>query len=565
MVRANRVHRLLGRIRSGEGGFSMVEAMVAVTILMIAIMMSMQPLMAAMIQITDARTLTVSENLAQAEIEAIRALDYGDVGSPGYSPDGVLPRTRTETVEERDYQVDIVVTYEGSITGLSIIEQGGDGVQGSFDPGVDYKFVQVTVTPADSSSPPVVMETLVAPGNIGAHEGIASIRVTLARYEPFEPSTVPFPSLTITSSPSLPIHSGAHTEQQVFADVPEGDYVVSLDVANGWVIHPDDTAAGQQNVTATPGLLTETNLRVYRPATLVATILDAESGEAVPNARIRLVHNPSGVQTDYAPGEYAITGLMPDAYDISVSAGSYYGWSATSVNIPAGYPNLIHELVVELDPIPPTTTTTSTTTTTTTTTTVPTSSTTTTVPTSSTTTTSTTTTTTTTLPPANTVTIKFVVKDNTGRRVHGATVEVPHPTRGMLTAVTDDRGEAYLDLDEDDRFTATASTEWGHGPDSDDFRARSGTTVDLKLGRPRSYGTYVMRNGDRAQFLVSETGNNWTIIPPNYQGEASFVERSGWFLVAKQCDANGSIEGATWVYVRNNKNLSVWIGGWCPW
>ena len=146
MARNSRIYRLLDRVRSEEEAFSMIEAMVAVTILMIAIMMSMQPMMAAMIRVADARTLTISENLAQAEVESIRSLRYQDVGSPGYSPSGVLPRTRTVTIEGREYRVDIAVTYEGSITGLEVIAQGGDGVQGTWDPGVDYKVARVTVT-----------------------------------------------------------------------------------------------------------------------------------------------------------------------------------------------------------------------------------------------------------------------------------------------------------------------------------------------------------------------------------------------------------------------------------
>ena len=548
MTRNNRFGRLISRLGAGEEAFSMIEAMVAVTILMIAIMMSMQPMMAAMIRVADARTLTISENLAQAEVESIRSLRYQDVGSPGYTPSGVLPRTRTVNIEGRDYRVDIEVTYQGSISGLDVIAQGGDGVQGTWDPGVDYKVAKVTVTPSDSSSPPVVMETLVAPGNIGAHEGIANIRVTLAKYEPFEPSDLDYPSLAIQSSPALPIRSGTQLEQQVFAAIPEGAYVVSMDAANGWLIHPADTAAGLLNVTATAGLLTETTVRVYRPARLVATITNADTGQPVPEARIRLVHVPSGAQTDYAPGEHTVSGLMPDAYDITISAAEYFSYSATSVNIPGDYPDPDHLLNVALVPVPPPTTTTTTTTTT-----IPGATTTTTLPPP---------TTTTTLP-ANLVTMRFTVKDNTGREVNGATVTVNHPTRGVLTAVTDEDGRAYLDLEDDTRFSATATTPWGHGDDTESFDTGDNTNINFKLLRPSGTGTYVLKGGLRAQFLV-ESGTGWMIIPPNSDDEASFVQSTGWTRVAKQCDANGSIQGTTWVYVRSGSNRSSTISGYCP-
>ncbi|MCJ7726857.1 MAG: hypothetical protein MUP76_10795 [Acidimicrobiia bacterium] len=563
MERRNSLRRILERVRSEEEAFSMIEAMVAVTILMIAIMMSMQPMMAAMIRVADARTLTISENLAQAELESIRSLRYQDVGSPGYTPSGVLPRSRVVNIEDRDYQVDIEVTYQGSISGLEIVAQGGDGVQGTWDPGVDYKIAKVTVTASDSSSPQVVMETLVAPGNIGAHEGIANIRVTLAKYEPFEPSDIGYPALAIQSSPSLPIRSGTRLEQQVFAAIDEGAYVVSMDIADGWVVHPADTAAGLLNVTATAGLLTETTFRVYRPARLIATITNADTGDPVSEARIRLVHTSSGVQTDYAPGEHTISGLIPDAYDITVSAAEYFAYSATSVNIPGDYPDPDHLLNVALVPIPPPTTTSTSTTTTTTSTTVVGATTTTTLPTATTTTSTTSTTTTTTTPPANLVTVTFTVRDNTDREVNGATVTVDHPTRGVLTAVTDHHGRAYLDLEAATTFTATATTPWGHGPDSETFNTGNDVTISLRLQRPLGMGTYVLKGGDHAQFLVSQ-GTGWMILPPNHDDEASFVRPGGWVLVAKQCDANGSIKGTTWVYVRSGRNLASTIYGYCP-
>jgi hypothetical protein len=142
-------------------------------------------------------------------------------------------------------------------------------------------------------------------------------------------------------------------------------------------------------------------------------------------------------------------------------------------------------------------------------------------------------------------------------------VTVPHPTRGDLTVVTTQYGEAYLDLEDPTEFTATASTEWGHGPDTETFNTRDNTTMTLKLTRPRGMGTYGLQGGDNAQFLVS-SGSGWMIMPPNHNGAASFVDVSGWREVAKRCDANGSIQGTKWVYVRSGKNRSTTIYGYCP-
>src|SRR4030067_82701 len=115
--------------------------MVALTILAVAIALTIQPVVASLQRIGDARVISVAENLAQAEIESLRALPYEEIGLPGRTPGGVLTAHHVVTVEGRSYDVALDVRYAGSVTGLDVIPQGGDGVQGSWDPGVDYKVV----------------------------------------------------------------------------------------------------------------------------------------------------------------------------------------------------------------------------------------------------------------------------------------------------------------------------------------------------------------------------------------------------------------------------------------
>lgn len=70
------------------------------------------------------RVVSVAENLAQAEIESIRALKYEDVGLPGRTPSGVLTEVRTVNVEGRAYLIEMDVEYAGSLTGLDVVPQG---------------------------------------------------------------------------------------------------------------------------------------------------------------------------------------------------------------------------------------------------------------------------------------------------------------------------------------------------------------------------------------------------------------------------------------------------------
>ncbi|MFH1104104.1 MAG: hypothetical protein V1757_04040 [Actinomycetota bacterium] len=544
----------LRRLRE-EDGFTIVEAMVAVTILAVGISLTIQPVMASLRRISDARTISVAENLAQAEIESLRALAYEDVGLPGRTPSGVLDESHEVNVEGRLYVVEVDVRYAGSLTGLDVIPQGGDGVEGSWDPGVDYKVVKVTVTAEGRESDPVVMETIVSPRSVGTHEGIANARVYLAAYEPFAPSEYDLPSLKIQASPAAPIASALYADQQVFPAIPPADYTVTLDDADGWIIHPADIVAGQDRLHVTAGTLAETTLRVYRPATLQLTVVDYDTGAAVTAPRLAYTNLVSGQTTTLASGVQIATGLIPDAYDLTVTASGYETWTLSSVNIPGNYPDPVHNLTVRMQPIVPPTTTTTTTTIASTTTTQPGTSTTTTVP----------GTTTTTTQPPDTRTVDFEVEDNTGRRVHGATITITASGQPTIVITTDDHGLASYNLVRGVSYTATASTAWGHGPDSDTFNPQYEDDIYLDLTRPWGKGTLVLQGGDRAEFLYRAGGEgSWTVLPANYEDEASFVANEGSFQVAKRCLANGQVLGTKTVSVSRNENRYTSISGWCP-
>jgi hypothetical protein len=493
-----------------------VEAMVAVTLLALAIVLSIQPVVVALHQITDSRRLSVGEHLAQAELEAIRALDYEDVGNPGYTPSGVVPASRDVTVEGDDYHLEIVISYAGSLTGLDVIDQGGDGVPGAWDPGVDYKAVEVSVT-WEGHAEPLIVQTILAPPAIGAHEGIANARVTVVAHEPFATGTFRLPELQVRAAPAAAIRSRARTAEQVFPAIPPGTYLVELAVADGWVVHPADIAMGLNRVVVTAGNLAETALRVYRPARLIATVTDEETGLPITGARIRLLHNPSGQQTEYPAGQYTITDLVPDAYDITVSAMGYTTFSALSVNLPGDYPNPDHYLTVVLAPAP-----------------------------------------------VQQRTVTFTVKDNTGRLVNGATVSVPHPTSGLLTVTTGADGQASLPLEEGTVFSATASTPWGHGPASATFNPATTTSVALNLTRPSGLGTMGLLGGQRAEFRYRQGTGAWVYMPVNTSGQASFVVPGGSWQVAKRCLANGAILGAGTVTVSSGRNRTYTVSGTCP-
>jgi hypothetical protein len=357
----------------------------------------------------------------------------------------------------------------------------------------------------------------------------------VAAHEPFAPSDLLLPSLKVVAPPDAPIHSTLRASEVVFPAIPPGTYSIQLNVADGWLIHPDDIINGTDQLVLVPGSLTQTTIRVYRPATLQVTVVDDATGQPVASPRVTLRNTVTGVATAYDPGVVSIDGLVPDAYDIEVAASGYQVWTATSVNLPAGYPDPLHEITVRLAPNAPTTTT------------LP--GTTTTVPGATTTTTA----------PAGSIEVRFTVEDSTGRRIAGATVTV-----SGFTATTNAEGRAYVNLNEGWQ-NAVGSTSWGHASDSDWFDPDDDTTIDLDLTRPWGKGLMALRGGYNAEFLYRPEGSSiWVVMPPNVAGEASFVGSSGNYYVAKRCLANGNVVDQRTVWVAWNENRSTTLATSCP-
>lgn len=510
---------------ASERGFGVVEAMVAVTILAIALLLSIQPLMASLNRLDSSQDVSVAEKLAQSEIEAIRALGYDDVGLPGLTPSGVLTPSRTVEVGDRRYTVEIDVRYAGSLTGLNVVAGGGDGVPGAWDPGVNYKVVSVSVTPVSPGASTITMDAIVAPARIGALDGVASVRVTLARHEPFAASNVQLPSLKLQQSPLPNIRSGSHDQVQVFPAITTGTWTVALDDAAGWQIHPDDVLAGRNLVQARIGVVGEAAFRVFRPATLQLTVQNAVTLQPVSNFTLSLLHVPSGARTSYASGVGTVANLLPDAYQITVTASGYQTFVSGNINIPANYPEPAHRMTVNLTPTAPPGTGT-------------------------------------TLPAPFQVT--FTVFDHTGRVVNGAAVRVVLPSGQAVTGTTDANGRSVLSLAAGN-CTATASTLWGHGPATVTFNPSSRNQVALWLTRPSGMGAGVLSGAVRAEFVYRvRRASTWTALPANALGEASFVAGSGTFEVAKRCLADGSIQGQRSLTVKANADRFTSVRGWCP-
>jgi len=512
--------------RRGESGFTLIESMTAAAILLVAIVLTITPIAVAMRGIDRSKEVDVAEHLAQARIEEVTSLDYADVGIPGRAPSGILDPSVTKTVGGKTYTVATDVQYVGSSTGLDVIPQGGDGVQGHYDSGVDYKLVTVTVTAASGAISPVVMKTIVAPTTVGALENVATVTVVLERYEPYGPSGVEAPITRLTGpSAYLPQQLG---DRQVFPGVLPGSYRIDLFTANGWAIHPATIAGGGDRVDAVRGRNITRTIAIYRPVALNVRVVD-EAGAPIPDATLTITDLADGRTASNPAGTYSFPGLVPDRYSI---AGSAPGFGAAVVEADVPGPGGGTSTTVTLV-----------------------------------------------LRKATTVPVTFHV-DYAGWAdyfINGATVKIEHETLGKWTLTTDANGNVTVNLPPNTSgFEVEVSTPWGHKEAELDFSTgAAGQTTTVSLGRPPGTGRFALYGGPphpgfyRYWTAVRHAGRlRWSgpvDLPANSLGNATFlvdvstVER---VQIRAYCPSGKEIDRVTF---RMNASQRSWHpSGSCP-
>jgi len=364
-----------------EDGFSVVEITIALVILGIVILMTVGPTSTGFNLLTRADVTTVETNLAQGRVEEIRSLEYKDVGYSSSLPQGVLEPTETVTVGGKDYLVATDISYFGSANGGDVIPQGGDGVEGHYDSGIDFKQVTVTVSRADGSYEPVAMTTIIAPPSLAANDNLANVIVDLTKVEPEgrDASIVPFPKvyLVYDDDSSSVAYPGTPSAEQVFAGIDANEssgaryfYYGRLgthldDVSSStvhWRIYPEDLASGTDRVHVAPVETGILSMRVYLPAELHVELYDSADGSPVSGIGTLDLSGPTGTHIfttsdpEWNGSGWDITEvdgyrLVPGEYSFDVKINGYTEVDdRTNVVVPDGYPDsLSHTETFSLD------------------------------------------------------------------------------------------------------------------------------------------------------------------------------------------------------------------------
>lgn len=326
----------LRRVAASEGGFTLVEILVALTLLLIA-SVAFVPLFVYVAEASDAnQAQLVATNLANSVVEQIRALPYEDVGTVGGNPAGVIPHERTETVGGRTYTIRTDIWW---------VNDPSDDAGGNDPIPYDYKRVRVTVTApglfAGSVTTSLDIRTLVSlegeeevfPGGNILAQAFRGWRTTPGEEIPVEGVRIDLLTGPSTAQTLLPQTLWTDERgQALFAILPEGDYAVAADAsAQGMMVRP---LQEEQTVSVSDAMTTQATFEVELPCHLALQLRNEDTGALISSGGQVILVSPfvgeirrtftNGVIPDSLLGHIWPVGAgYPGRYDLKVLADGY--------------------------------------------------------------------------------------------------------------------------------------------------------------------------------------------------------------------------------------------------
>ncbi len=538
---------------------TLIETIMAVSVLAIALTLTIGPTISSFAVLRDAKVIDVGESLAQGRLDEIRQLNFDDIGVVGGAPNGVLPDTEVLTVQGIAYNVATTVEWVGSSgtdSGFDLNGVGADGVTGQPDFGRNYKWIQVSVQPVDLSIDPMIFSTAITPDYVSSgSDGQGTVVVQLRKHEPVgnASSATDWPSVFLVpvAGGAITPTSGISTQEQTFQNlVPNlggGAYRIRLgstlaDVSGGgWRIHPSDLVSFTDQVEATAGRTVNVSLTIYKDVDLRVEV-DAPTelgGLPVPLERASLIIGYEGRYVVLDDDDQSSTGvwnisefegnpLIPGEYTLQIDAPGYVPWGAETVEVTEDYPtNTLRVEQVELD-----------------------------------------------VATNNTAEMTFIVNGPDGQPLRGALVNVTSDAYGPLVQTTDANGAVRFNLPVGSKSAPeiVVQSPYGHqelthamGP-----IVVWGTEV-LNLSTPANHGVLVFVQGDHGyfQFLPFGSGANWSApVLPNANGTVTAALPANGlgndWLVRKVCWNDNEVVAEASVNVPPNGTTTTWGAAVAP-
>jgi type II secretory pathway pseudopilin PulG len=335
--------RRRGGSHASEGGFTLIEALLAMVLFVMVASALAGVLMSAVNARGVAREKTVAEQAAIEQVEKVRKYDYELLGFVGGNPSGTIPASeasKTVTVSGVKLLVTTAITYVA------------DPTPTSYATSANYKKIVVTAKRASDSKTLTRQVTYVAPPARAPLGGIgnAIINVQVVDYgtnTPVEGATV-----SLATGPSAPRSDATDVTGTVtfpaLTPNPVSGATAYYDVSassSGFVTLSDDVAPGTAaHVQVAPGQTLNTAIRIYRPATLTVQV-ETAGGSAYTGSGLVTVSSSRGAETfAYTGSSMTLTSINGEPivptlqYTVS---GQFGGLTPTPVTeyVPDDYPS----------------------------------------------------------------------------------------------------------------------------------------------------------------------------------------------------------------------------------
>lgn len=366
--------RRLLRLLEDERGISLAEVTIALVLLAVVGAAMVTLLTSATAATRLARHRTVAQQAALGQIEAIRAMDYNDVGIVAGNPAGCLGvTTPTTRCPNSSYPPATASISNGGLlatlsTQVSYVNDPGPLSYTSF---ANYKKIVVTVTRNSDSSQLAREVTYVAPP-VRASQSNAVIN---ARVVDFGNSTqVANVPVALATGPDAPRNDVTDASGTVlFAGLtpnptsgPQSYYDLSVTPPTGYVTLYDTVSpASPAHVQLSPGQTWPTALYIYQPATIYLDLRNSDGTTFGPTgsstATLKYTRNSTQYTkslsytgspltvTTMTEGSNTVQTIPGIAYTASALNGGFYEYDTTTQlpevskteNVPDAYPTTL--------------------------------------------------------------------------------------------------------------------------------------------------------------------------------------------------------------------------------
>jgi prepilin-type N-terminal cleavage/methylation domain-containing protein len=329
-----RLSRLRPRLRprhpAAQGGFSLIEVLVSIMVLAIVAGGLAAGLTATSSMLGRSKADAIADKLASSEIELVRRTGYDDVGTVGGNPPGDLVADRTVTRDGAGFRVQNRVVYVDN------------AAPGASQTRIDYKSVQVIVTPLAAGSKSITQTTLVAPPTYASIAGKSAI--TVSTTDKITGAPIAGSAITVTGGPSPTVTDVTDaTGNAVIAGLtpnssPTQKYTVAISKPGYVVTNPATDL--QDNLIAAETFPVAALL--VKPVRLEVSLLQGTTAVPITESATVSITSPAGVTSSLTgTGVFGFDGQIPNAstdYTLSV-ATTCAGFVSSTVRLnPTGYP-----------------------------------------------------------------------------------------------------------------------------------------------------------------------------------------------------------------------------------